>query len=223
MGDEAAPAASFEVVDTQDPKAKWRMLLLPDGLRFESALTTVPPVEVARRERAERMILFNGLILGRIVSIRVEKKNRVFKLSREAWEALEAWYPPYTRADLVAVLKRRLSWSFTIGILYLVPAFLRSGDLTPDLEPMPVDWISAALGGALILMGLVSRIAPSRIFLVVDSLWCAVLVANTIREILAGQGNWFWYVALYFQLVYVRDGVREFLRFAPEKMAPEDA
>jgi hypothetical protein len=224
---EAAPAgtgpAAFDVVDSQDPKTKWRMALRPEGVRFEAAEGGKPPVEVPRDERAARVQRLSGLLIGRVVSVLVEKKNRFFKLGREAWDALEAWYPPYTRADLVAVLKRRLSWSVTIGILYLVPAFLLPPD--PELaEPgrRTVDWLSAAMGGALIAMGLVSRIAPSRLFLVLDSLWCTLLAANTSRWILAGEGTWFSYIVLYLQLGYVLDGLREFGRFAPSNMAPEE-
>lgn len=211
--------AVFEAVDVQKPKVPWRLLLRPAGFRFEPQAGDGEPVEVAREERADRVTRAHGLLIRRSVSVRVGKKSRLFKLPPAAWEAFNAWYPPYTRADLKAALKRRMSWTFTVGILYLFLALPMPSDPSGALPDRTFDWISAALGGALLLMGVISRLAPHRIFLLADSCWVALIAANTVRGLLAGEGGWFWYLLLYLQVVYVREGLVEFWRFAPSKPA----
>lgn len=214
--------ASFDVKDSQNPKLEWTLAFRSDGFRLESKTGHAPALDVSRSDRAGRVTLVDGLFLRRTLMVRAEGKNVLFRLPPPAWDALEAWYPPHTREDLRAVLKRRLSWSFMIGILYLLPAILFLINRDGSLQAKSIDWINAGLGGALIFMGVMSKIAPHRIFLLLDSLWCGLLLANTVQGILAKTATWSWYVAAYFQVTYIRDGLREFWRFRPEAMATEE-
>lgn len=200
MGEPEVPA--FDVEDMKNRKIPWRLLLRPVGIRLEPREGDEDPIEVPRAERCARVVHLHGLFIRRVISVQVEKKNRAFRLPEPAWDALQAWYPPYTRGDLKAALKRRLSWTFTLGLLYILGSLPLPGDSGSGVQAKPFDWVNAGLGIGFILIGVVSRLAPSRIFFLFDSLWCLSLVADTTEMIFSGHGTWFTYGVLYLTVLF---------------------
>jgi hypothetical protein len=68
------------------------------------------------------------------------------------------------------------------------------------------------------VQALLSRRWPHPVFFLLDSLWFAVLAAQSIHGILAGQSPfWLFIVALQVQLVF--SGLQQWRRFSRERAA----
>jgi hypothetical protein len=112
---------------------------------------------------------------------------------------------------LKVALKRRLGWVTPLGLLFVLAA-LPIGER--DWEPF-----SLAMGLGLILTARFSKLWPHRVFFAIDALWFAGLAANSVW-LLSHEWSWLRAGLLVLQLLLVRSGLREYRRFAPDRMAP---
>ena len=205
------PVACYEITEAAASKKPWALSLYADHFQLETL--DGEPHEVGRAELRERVqTIEGGLLLPRMLVVKLGKKKVIFRLSPEAFAALKAWIGPPTLEDLKLGLKRRLSWVVPLGFLFVLTSL--------PIGNLPWNPVSLGLGLALVLTGSMAKLWPHRIFFALDSLWFSFLAANSIW-LLIHEWSWLRLVALLVQLVLVRSGFREYRRFASVQMAAE--
>lgn len=194
----------WEVHEGGAPARKWTLILLPDRLRLESA-GDAPSVEVPRPEIPHKVEILHGLVFRRVLVI---KKGKPFQLKPDAFAALQAWMGPPTREDLKVALRRRMGWTLPIGAIFVLGSLPIEGP-----SPQPFVPVTAGLGASLILLSVVSRLAPNRVFFLLDSIWFVGLAAETVRQVVVGESGPVWLALVAFQLAAAGSGLRQYRRF----------
>lgn len=199
------------VAELQGTQPKWRLTLEPDAFRLEPLEAGVA-FQVPRAERVARVDLMNGLLTRRLLGVAIAGGKKLFRLDPAGFEAFQAWAGPPTMEDLRKSLKRRFGWSFTLGLLIIFTSLPMAGDPETGLADIPLNPLSMAMGIALIAAGLLSRVLPSRWFLLADSCWIAIAAMTTVDNLVdaPGAGN---VLLLLFQVNYVLSSLAEFRRF----------
>lgn len=206
-----APAAGeFTVVESAEPKKTWKLFLLPGRARLQGE---EGEILVPREELYQRVQILDGIFFRRVLLIQVGKKHKIFRLEPAVFEAFLDWSGPPTLDDLRAVLKRRLRWTLSLGLLYIVLALPLGGVPPEGIPEKPWDYTTLALGGALILLAIVSRIFPSAFFLLIDSFWFGLIGANTVYNMIRGETSpYLGGFVLLFVLSAIVSGVKEYRR-----------
>ena len=181
-----------------------QVLFFQDRLRFE--IEGQPACELRHSEYRQQAELNPG---ARTFTIKVPAK-RSFVLDRDGWRALQGWIGPPTPEDLRLALKRRFAWVMPLGGLFVLMS-LPMGDL-------PFHLVTCVEGMVLIFIALVSRLSPHRVFFLLDSTWFLVLAVTTAATALQDASYW-WGLFVVFQVSAAIQGIREYARFAPDRMA----
>ena len=213
------PLSEFRIVERGSGSSVWKLRLWPDRLSFQHP-TGSPQVDVPRSQTSKMLQVINGLFLSQMLSLK-DEKTRLFKLDPPAFKAVRDWMGPPTMTDLKLALKRMLGWTITIGILLIIISMPLPGDPETGLEPIEMNMMTAGLGTALILLGVVARIAPGRIFFLMEALLLAVVLAENIRWIIEG-GGLFWLVAIVAPASLIYTCIQEYRRFATMKPEVEE-
>jgi hypothetical protein len=204
-----APLAEYRINEAGKPDRKWTLLIFAERLEFESPDGGVR--EIAWDDRHERLQAHDrAFLMRRLVVAKLGKKQVMFQLEPDAFDAVKVWIGPLTIEDLKVCLKRQVGWTLPIGILFIITA-LPVGEL-------PFEPVSFGLGLGLIFTALLAKIRPHRIFFALVSLWFCALAANSLA-ILINDWGWFRLILLVAQLLLAWRGIREYHRFAP---APEE-
>lgn len=206
------PLAQYKVHEAGAPNKKWTLFIFADRLEFETADGRVR--ELLWDERHTRLQLHDrAFLIRRLVAVKAGKKNLLFQLQPEAYDRVKAWYGPLTVDDLRLALKRRMAWVIPIGILFIFGS-------TP-IANLPFEPVTFGLGLGLIVTGLLSRLAPHRVFFLVDSLWFCTLAATSIVVLI---DDWSWLRAFFLvvQIQLAWRGFQEFHRFAPKAARSDD-
>lgn len=199
---------SLEVGRQQRP---WRLRLFPQGLRLE-AEDGAGSIHVLREQAVPSLHLVDGPLARRVLSLRRPRKL-VLRLEPEGFRALRRWIGP---ADgLRIALRGRLSYALPIGTLFLLTSIPLPADPGSGVAAVPFDAASAIMGAALLLNGLLARIRPHRLLLLLDSFWFLALAAQTAYRIGSGA-SWLWAVLIALQLSLVRSGIGLYQDLAPD-------
>jgi hypothetical protein len=206
------PLAEFRITEAGKPGQKWTLLVFADCLEFESPDGDIR--EIAWDDRHERLQAHDwAFLMRRLLVAKLGKKQLMFQLEPDAFDAVKAWIGPLTIEDLKVSLKRQVGWALPIGILFVITA-LPVGDLS--FEP-----VSFGLGLGLIFTALLAKVRPHRIFFALVSLWFCALAANSL-VLLLDEWGWLRMVLLIVQLLLAWRGIREYHRFAPEQGAEDE-
>jgi hypothetical protein len=177
--------------------------LFPQGLRLE-AEDGGDSIHVLREQAVPSLQLLDGLLARRVLS---------FRLEPEGFRALRRWIGP---ADgLRIALRGRLSYALPIGTLFLLTSIPLPADPASGTAAVPFDAASAIMGAALLLNGLLARIRPHRVLLLLDSFWFLALAAQTAYRIGSGA-SWLWAGLIALQLFLVRSGIGLYQDLAPD-------
>jgi hypothetical protein len=190
----------FEVEEVTAKKGRWYLTLLEGRLRLdrddESETHEIERSEYGRRLDVRKLMGSTQALVVRI------PKARAFKLEHEAFEAIERWLRPFTRADVAAVLKTRLRWILPIAVLYMVGSLPMPGIPEEGIAPIPFDVVGFALGAGLIALAILARVAPHRNIFLFDAIWFLLLAADTVWTVV-GEGSSPWWLLLAAFLVWV--------------------
>ncbi len=198
---------AIEVTRQQRP---WLLRLFPQGLRLE-AQNGGDAVHILREQVVPSLHLTDGLLSRYVLSVRRPRKLTV-RLEPEAFLALRRWIGPVD--GLRIALRGRLSYALPIGVLFLITSIPLPGDPASGIAAVPFNAVSAILGSALLLNGLLARLRPHRALLLLDSFWFLALAAQTAYRIGSGA-SWAWVALIALQLPLVRSGIGLFQDLAP--------
>jgi len=205
------PVACYEISEAAGSKKKWALSLYADHFQLETL--DGEPHEVGRAELRDRVqTIEGGLLLPRMLVVKLGKQKAFFRLSPEAFAGFRAWVGPPTLEDLKLALKRRLSWVMPLGVLFVLTSL--------PIGNLPLNPVSLGLGLALVVTGTLAKLWPHRIMFALDALWFSFLAANSIW-LLIQEWSWLRLAVLLLQLALVRSGFREYRRFAPVSTAAE--
>lgn len=202
--------SQYRAIEVGRQQRPWLLRLFPQGLRLE-AEDGRDSIHVLREQAVPSLHLLDGLLARRVLSLRRPRKL-VLKLELEGFRALRRWIGP---ADCLRIaLRGRLSYALPIGTLFLLTSIPLPADPTRGAAAVPFDAVSAIMGAALLLNGLLARIKPHRVLLLLDSLWFLTLAAQTAYRI-GGGASWLWAVLIALQLYLVRSGIGLYQDLAP--------
>jgi hypothetical protein len=213
---------AFDVTEVGSEKRGWRLSLPPHRLRFDRGDGS-PPFDVWRDQFPEVVQLLRRL---RVLSVKLpldgrEPKSVLFQLEPETFEAVRQFIGPPTPEHLRVELKKRFSYALTIGIGFVVLAFLptRGG---PGAAGGRFDPYLLAIGAFLVLAGALSKLLPHRVFFLADAALFGLFAARSVERIVNG-GGWLWWCYLALTAFFAFSNVRQFLRFAEMRPAPAPA
>ena len=196
------------VAELGKPQRVWKLVFFPEGMRAEP-LFERPPVHVMRGEAMKVLRLVETLPAPALL-LKV-KPRASLRLDEPAYQAVSEWLG--RDLHLALALRGRLGWTIPIGVLFLLTSLPIPGDPAAGVAGTPFSPISAVLGGALLLQGILSRLWPHRIFLALDALWFLALAADTVRLVLTAGWSPLWLALGAFQVMLAVTGVRQFRRF----------
>jgi len=201
----------YPAIEVTRAQQRWLLRLFPQGLRLE-AEGGGESVHVLREQAVSSLQLMDGLLARRVLSVKRPRKLTV-KLEPDGFRALRRWIGP---ADgLRIALRARLSYALPIGVLFLITSIPLPGEPAAGLAPVSFNAVSAVMGAALLLNGLLARLRPHRLLLLVDSFWFLALAAQTAYRIGSGA-SWLWVLVIALQLPLVRSGIALFQDLAPD-------
>ena len=196
------------VTELGKPQRPWKLVFFPEGMRAEP-LFERPPVHVMRAEAAKVLRLVETLPAPALL-LKV-KPRASLRLDEPASAALAEWLGRALHLQLA--LRGRLGWTIPIGVVFVLSSLPIPGNPAAGVAGAPFSPIPAALGGALLLQGILSRLWPHRIYLALDALWFLALAADTVRLVLTAGWSPLWLVLGAFQVMLAVTGVRQFRRF----------
>lgn len=166
-----ASAQVFEIKRANKSGDRWRLVILPERLRFEQVegnqVRVVPAADWHSRLLLAHLTGAEGLI-----ALRTEGKEQ-FRAPANVIEAVRTWAPPPTREDLVRSLRSRAKWLAMWGTIALLLAATEAQFLTASLDVEAV--MLAALGVVLLIAAPVGRWRPHRaVFLAETAAWLIV-------------------------------------------------
>jgi hypothetical protein len=197
----------LKALSVSPDKEPWTLELAPGVLRG-AATATRASFEIPHADTVERLNLVDGLFLARCISIKEPKV--MLQLDAPGFRTLKDWIgqPLLLRG----ILKMRLQWNFPIGVLFLLLALPLGGDPESGVPAVPFNIVNAVLGGLLIVSGLMGQRWPHHRYLLMDSLWWAILGATTITDVLGGAHK-AWLLLLLLQVRLCYTGIRDWHRF----------
>lgn len=206
-----ASPSEYRAVEVSRQQRSWLLRLFPQGLRLE-AEDGRDSIHVLREQAVPSLHLVDGLLARRVLSLRRPRKL-VLRLEAEGFRALRRWIGP---ADgLRIALRGRLSYALPIGTLFLLTSIPLPADPAGGATAVPFDAVSAVMGAALLLNGLLARIRPHRVLLLLDSFWFLALAAQTAYRIGSGA-SWLWAGLIALQLFLVQSGIGLYQDLAPD-------
>jgi hypothetical protein len=204
----ASPLHTLEAAEPGRNPQKWTLRLFPEGLRGERQ-DDGAAIHVLRAKLPNVVQLHDGLLLKRTLVVKKPRRTTL-QLDPDGFRRLSRWIGEPT--ILRMALKRRLSWTIPIGILFVVTSVPLPGDVEAGIEAVPFNPISAVLGTALIVQGVASRIWPRPVFLLLDALWFGGLAVDTAYRVTQGQSS-YWLVFVVLQVGLAVSGLRLWRRF----------
>jgi hypothetical protein len=203
--------SEYDAVEVSREQRPWRVLFFPQGLRLE-AEDGRDRVHLLQDQVVSSLHVVDGLLARRVLALRRPRKLTL-RLDPEGYRALRRWIGP--AAGLRIALRARLSYALPIGTLFLLTSIPLPADPASGAAAVPFDVASALMGAALLLNGLLARIRPHRLLLLIDSFWFLALAAQTAYRIGSGA-SWLWAILIALQLSLVRSGIGLYQELAPD-------
>jgi len=203
---------TLELTGQAGRRGKWSVSLEAEALTF-TALKGDESFGVRRADADEKIDLQEPWFSDPLLVVTVAKKKVIFKLKRAQLAPLKKWFGPPTIRRLKAALKRRLAWNLPVGILFIITSLPLAADPESGAEAVPFDAVSAGLGASLIAIGILARLWPRRILLLLDALWYLFLAADVAFGIFRGDSP-LWTILIVILLVGAKVSFDEYRRFA---------
>jgi hypothetical protein len=198
-------ATALEATEVTPKKPRWRIELAPEGLRGEredGASFEIPRSEILRRAK-----VFDSPLARRVLVVR--KPKFILQLEPSSYHELEAWLGK----DLLRMeLRKRHAWVVPIGIILILGSLPLPADPAAGIEGAPLQLLGLALGAILIVQGILSRLRPDRIYLLLDSGWFTVLAADTVLDVAFGASP-YWTPVIALQALLAAVSFRAWRRF----------
>jgi hypothetical protein len=173
-------------------KVKWTLELHPQHLSLFSEANPQPWV-FPRAIITEKM---DFLPAARTMILKAPEKLTL-RMSKASARTLAAWMGSVAVANLVKGVKAVTSWSGTMGILFLIgglPRFVRTagGGSWVGFKPVLVS-----AGVVLMLLWLVAKFKPHRVFMLIDAIIYLVLAGLLIMRVVQGAAWWLLIIAAF--------------------------
>ena len=204
------PGAAPETLEASEPggKRKWTLQLFPDGLRGERE-DDATSFHLLRANLLGSVKVLDELLLKRTLIVKKPRRTTL-QLDPPGFQTLSRWIGESTLLRLA--LKRRLSWTLPIGILYVITSLPLPGDVDAGVDPSPFNPVWAFLGAVLLVQGLASRKWALPVFFLLDALWFIGLAADTAYGVVQG-GSRYWLIVVVLQIALAVSGLQLWRRF----------
>jgi len=228
----AAPTALFEIDENCVPPRKWKLLLQGDSLCFEPPQGT--PQVILRAEVAEKINLMDRALFVRRLLIAKLRKQVIFRLDPDTFDAITEWIGPPTEEDLKKALRKYLFGSLPLGVLFVITSIPLFGivsllwihgvatDGKADAYPVLLGLIDLALGILILVIGILNWLAPHRILFALNAIWFMAMAATTVINVIVAGRSWWWLLLVVVGAFAVIGSIKEYQRFAPQHMAPKN-
>jgi hypothetical protein len=125
-----------------------------------------------------KKIELRGKVNGRPLLIVSLPKRCGFEMSKGDVATVQEWLGPLSLDHLKFAIKQASSWSLPVGVFFVVIAFFG--------ENGSFDFMSAILGALMLLIFMLSKLMTHHIVLLLNTLWCALVVANIGYDLFRG-------------------------------------
>ncbi len=176
----------FRLEEVTAKQTPWTLTLLEGRLRLERA-DGGEVHEIDRSDYGRGFEVHDIPGAPRVLTARLPKR-RSFRLDPDTLAAVDRWLRPFTRTDVASILRTRLKWTLPIAILFLATSLPLPGVPEEGIEPVPFDGVGFALGAGLLVLGVLSRVAPHRNLFLLDAVWFLLLAGDTVWSVV-GQGR----------------------------------
>ena len=188
------------VEEFSSTKDRWKLTLLEGLLRLEREDGSESH-EIARSEYGGDLDLRKMLGSSHALVVKMPK-SKAFQLDAEAYQVVEDWLRPYTRADVATILRARLKWTLPIALLFMVTSIPLPGDPEQGVPAVPLDLVGFALGAGLIALGVLARKRPHPVLFLADAIWFLLLAVQNVWMV-AARGSSPWWMLFSAFLIWV--------------------
>lgn len=195
------------VSEVGKPYQVWKLVFSADELRADPS-DGRPSVHVQRSDAEKTLSIFETLPAPILI---LKRPRRVaLQLDETALRSVIEWLG--NSLHLRIALRNRIMWTIPIGLLFLITSVPLPGDPEAGVEAVPFNAFSAVMGAALIAQGVLSRVFPHRVYLLLNAIWFAALAGDTVRSVITGWSP-LWLVVVALQIFLAFTGVRQYRRF----------
>ncbi|MFB3903968.1 MAG: hypothetical protein ACE15E_10985 [Acidobacteriota bacterium] len=215
-------ARTLQIEESSPKRRHWTLFIYPDYLRFVADEGS-GSFDVDFSEAAEELVLHTPL-LGRPVLIVRQERKVCFRLDRHDFTDVKAWLGPPTIRTMKATLKQQLAWGIGVGLFLLLSSLPKPADPEANLQALPFDPVSGALGLSLILLRLLGWLHPCRELFLADAAWFLLLGGKVGYDVLSGSSS-IWLAVTVICVVSAIRGLERYQQFShlagDEPQAPE--
>ncbi|MCP4642437.1 MAG: hypothetical protein GY851_18475 [bacterium] len=199
----------LELPDEIYHKQPWTLTLRENALHLSREDGT--GLDVTREQADSELVLLTPSFAPPLLTLKAPSKLG-FKLTTDQFRVISGWIG--WERHVRAALKRRMSWSLPVGILWIVSALPMGGDPAEGIEAIPLDPVGMLLGVGLLGIGTLARILPHRGLFLVDSVWYLLLLGHILYRLSHG---WSWFSAAIVVLLIppIVSGVKAYAQFRP--------
>jgi hypothetical protein len=209
------PPQVLEVYENAEGRPPWALSLYADRLELSKDGRVV---SIARADLVKRAELIDGVILRRLLAVKLDSTSSVktlFLLDSEGFSQLRRWYGPPTRRELGRVLREKLSptWTVPVGLLWAFLALPRRADPEAGAGATALDGPAFGLGLSLFALGVLSRVVRHRVLLLGYAFWFAAFSAYCVLNVMR-SGSVIAFVLAVVGVAMASGGLGHYYRFA---------
>ncbi len=219
MREDARP---LQIEESSPSQRNWSLFIYPDYLRFVADEGSAS-FDVDFSQAGEELVLHTTLFGNPVLVVRQGQKI-CFRLDREDFAEVKAWVGPPTIRAMRATLRQQLVWGVGVGLFLLLSSLPKPADPEANLQALPFDPFSGALGISLIFLRLLSWLYPCRELFLADSAWFLLLGGKVGYDVLSGSSS-IWLAVTLLCVVGAVSGFEKYQQFSnlagEEAQAPE--
>lgn len=180
-------ARTLQIEESSPNRRTWSLFVYPDYLRFVADEGS-SSFDVDLSQAGEEIILHSPLFGDPVLTVR--RGHRIcFRMDRDDFADVKAWLGPPTVRALRATLKQQLVWGIGVGLFLLISSLPKPADPDVDLQALPFDPVSGALGISLIFLRLLGWVRPCKELFLADAAWFMLLGGKVGYDVLSGSSS----------------------------------
>jgi len=180
-------ARTLQIEESSPSRRSWSLFIYPDYLRFVADEGSCS-FDVDFSQAADELDL-QSPFLGKPALIVRQGRKTSFQLDRDDLAEVKAWLGPPTVRTMKATLKQQVAWGIGVGLFLLLSSLPKPADPEANLQALPFDPVSGALGFCLIFLRLLGWIYPCRELFLADAAWFLLLGGKVGYDVLSGSSS----------------------------------
>lgn len=204
-------ADALRIEESSPSQRTWSLFIHADYLRFVADEGS-GSFDVDFSQAGEELVLHTPLF-GDPVLVVNQSRKMCFRLDRDDFCEVKAWLGPPTIRTMKTALRQQQIWGIGVGFFLLLSSLPKPADPEGNLQALPFDPVSGALGISLIFLRLLGWLCPCRELFLADAVWFLLLGGKVGYDVLSGSSS-IWLAVTVLCVVGAVSGFEKYQHFS---------